>query len=84
MFDLLITHGEYNMLNKIMCKLNNFKKDESGASAIEYAVMAALLVVIIVFGINLLGSSDNEATGLGGAFKSITNEMPTPDAAPAP
>ena len=48
------------MLNKIMCKLNNFKKDESGASAIEYAVMAALLVVIIVFGVSLLGSGTDD------------------------
>lgn len=76
MFDLLINHGEYNMLNKIMCKLNNFKKDESGASAIEYAVMAALLVVIIVFGISLLGSGESgSTTGIDGAFTNIANTL---------
>lgn len=61
------------MLNKIMCKLNNFKKDESGASAIEYAVMAALLVGVLVAAILLLdfGSMFTNVTeavnGAGGA-----------------
>lgn len=61
------------MLNKIMCKLNNFKKDESGASAIEYAVMAALLVGVLVAAILLLdfGSMFTNVTdtvnGVGGA-----------------
>ena len=69
------------MLNKIMCKLNNFKKDESGASAIEYAVMAALLVVIIVFGISLLGDGEGgETGGLDGAFQGIVDELPQPAA----
>lgn len=75
MFDLLINHGEYIMLNKIMCKLNNFKKDESGASAIEYAVMAALLVVIIVFGVNLLGSGTSESKGIGNALGKIGDKL---------
>ena len=63
------------MLNKIMSKLNNFKNDESGASAIEYAVMAALLVIIIVFGISLLGDKGNTTQGLGGVFNNIKTEL---------
>ena len=60
------------MLNKITSKLAALKNDESGASAIEYAVMAALLVVIIVFGISLLGSgTSGSTTGIDGAFKTI-------------
>ncbi|RNL64596.1 Flp family type IVb pilin [Zhongshania marina] len=58
-----------------MSKLNNFKKDESGASAIEYAVMAALLVVIIVFGVTLLGSGDSETAGIGNALGKIGDKL---------
>jgi pilus assembly protein Flp/PilA len=63
------------MLNKIMSKLNNFKKDESGASAIEYAVMAALLVVIIVFGIGLLGNGTDSGKGIDEAFSNIAETL---------
>ncbi len=62
------------MLNKITTKLTNLKNDESGASAIEYAVMAALLVVIIVFGIGLLGSG-NESAGIGKALGNIGDKL---------
>jgi Flp pilus assembly pilin Flp len=65
------------MLNKITSKLANLKKDESGASAIEYAIMAALLVVIIVYGISLLGTgSTGSTTGLDGAFQGIVDKLP--------
>ena len=63
------------MLNKITSKLNTLKKDESGASAIEYAVMAALLVVIIVFGIGLLGSGSSATKGIDGAFTGIACKL---------
>lgn len=66
------------MLNKIMSKLNNFKNDESGASAIEYAVMAAVLVVVILAAIYILGtgSTDGSGTaGLKGSFDNITDKI---------
>jgi Flp pilus assembly pilin Flp len=64
------------MLNKITSKLAALKNDESGASAIEYAVMAALLVVIIVFGIGLLGTGEDASTkGIDGAFKGIACKL---------
>lgn len=67
------------MLNIITSKLNNLKKDESGASAIEYAVMAAILVGIIVLGIALLGTGASDDGGLGEAFNTIATKMnPTP------
>ncbi|MBB5187345.1 Flp pilus assembly pilin Flp [Zhongshania antarctica] len=62
------------MLNKITSKLAALKNDESGASAIEYAVMAALLVVIIVFGISLLGAGDENA-GIGKALGNIGDKL---------
>ena len=66
------------MLNKITSKLMNLKNDESGASAIEYAVMAALLVVIIVFGIGLLGSGSDSGKGIDQAFKDIADTLVEP------
>ena len=63
------------MLNKITSKLTNLKNDESGASAIEYAVMAALLVVIIVFGISLLGDGSSTTAGIGKAFNDIKTNL---------
>tara|TARA_R110000772_G_scaffold131761_7_gene240123 strand:+ start:54644 stop:54844 length:201 start_codon:yes stop_codon:yes gene_type:complete len=63
------------MLNKITSKLAALKNDDSGASAIEYAVMAALLVVIIVFGIGLLGDGSSESTGIGSAFSTIGDKL---------
>lgn len=66
------------MLNKIMSKLNNFKNDESGASAIEYAVMAAVLVVVVLAAVYFLGTGSDGATGTGGlkgSFSNITDKI---------
>lgn len=63
------------MLNKITSTLRKLNKDESGASAIEYAVMAALLVVIIVFGVSLLGSGSSTTAGIGKAFTDIATQL---------
>ncbi|MBW2939481.1 Flp family type IVb pilin [Zhongshania aquimaris] len=63
------------MLNKITSKLNNLKKDESGASAIEYSVMAALLVIIIVYGISLLGGGEDGTKGIEKAFTNVQTEL---------
>jgi Flp pilus assembly pilin Flp len=63
------------MLNKITSKLTALKNDESGASAIEYAVMAALLVVVIVFGVSLLGSGSSTTAGIGAAFSDISDTL---------
>jgi pilus assembly protein Flp/PilA len=43
--------------DKTMLKfVKNFIRDESGASAIEYALMAALIAVVIIGGAQLVGS----------------------------
>lgn len=63
------------MLSKITHQLARLKKDNSGASAIEYAIMAALLVVVIVFGVSLLGSGSSTTAGLGAAFSDISDSL---------
>ena len=45
--------------------VSRFIKDESGATAIEYGLIAALMAVIIITGIGLIG------TALGGKFATI-------------
>lgn len=38
---------------------NRFIKDESGATAIEYGLIAALIAVVIIGGVSALGTSLN-------------------------
>ena len=40
-----------------------FKKDESGATAIEYGLIAALISVALIAGASTLGTSLNETFG---------------------
>lgn len=46
-----------------------FAKDESGATAIEYGLIAALIAVAIIGAATLLG------TGLGNTFNFIGNKL---------
>ncbi|WP_022960049.1 Flp family type IVb pilin [Spongiibacter tropicus] len=42
------------MLKLISKGITKFRKDEEGASAIEYAIMAAVLIVAIIAAVGLL------------------------------
>jgi pilus assembly protein Flp/PilA len=46
-----------------------FLKDESGATAIEYGLIAALISVAIIAGASTLGNT------LSNTFKNISNQM---------
>ncbi|MCG6114373.1 MAG: Flp family type IVb pilin [Mesorhizobium sp.] len=49
-------------MNKLFAK---FLKDESGATAIEYGLIAALIALAIVTGAGLLGTAlDNQFSGI--------------------
>jgi pilus assembly protein Flp/PilA len=50
--------------------ISRFKKDESGATAIEYGLIAGLVSVVIVTALVLLGPK------LAGVFTSITTALP--------
>jgi len=52
-----------------------FAKDESGATAIEYGLIAALIAVAIIGAVSLLG------TQLQATFGKISAALPTADAA---
>ena len=47
-----------------------FAKDESGATAIEYGLIVALIAVVIITAVTTLG------TKLNAAFTSVGNKLP--------
>ncbi|MDY6923211.1 MAG: Flp family type IVb pilin [Pseudomonadota bacterium] len=49
--------------------VNNFIADESGATAIEYGLIAALIAVVIIAAVTALGTS------LSGAFGRIAGQL---------
>ncbi|MGF6154790.1 pilus assembly protein Flp/PilA [Ensifer sp. KUDG1] len=58
-------------MKKIFARL---MKDESGATAIEYGLIAALISVALIAGASTLGNSLNSTfNGLGGKLTSTTS-----------
>ena len=50
-------------------RLQRFRRDESGATAVEYAVMVGLIVITAIGAISQFGSSN------GGLFENIVIEF---------
>lgn len=50
--------------------VTRFLKDESGATAIEYGLIAALVAVVLVVGLTTLG------TKLNATFTSVAGKLP--------
>jgi pilus assembly protein Flp/PilA len=53
-----------------MKKLIAFFKDEEGATAVEYAIMVALIAAIIIGAVTTIGTKSNTA------FTTVGNQMP--------
>ena len=51
--------------------LSNLLRDDSGATAIEYGLIAALISVVIIAAVTLVGSN------LSGVFNSIATSLST-------
>jgi|SwirhisoilCB2_FD_contig_41_9940225_length_234_multi_4_in_0_out_0_1 pilus assembly protein Flp/PilA len=49
--------------------INRFLKNESGATAIEYGLIAALIAVVIITGVSAIG------TNLGTKFNTIASNI---------
>ena len=47
------------MLSKIKAKVANFLRREDGPTAVEYAVMLALIIVVCITAITTLGTNAN-------------------------
>ncbi|MBU4531643.1 MAG: Flp family type IVb pilin [Hoeflea sp.] len=54
--------------------IERFVKDESGATAIEYGLIAALISVALITGASTLGNT------LGDQFQSLSDKMNSADA----
>jgi pilus assembly protein Flp/PilA len=52
-----------------MEKIRNFFKDESGASAVEYGLLVALIAVVIITAVTTLG------TNLAGKFTEVSTSV---------
>jgi pilus assembly protein Flp/PilA len=57
------------MLSRISQNLSNFLKREDGPTAVEYAVMLALIIVVCISAITSLGSSTSAT------FSSVGNTV---------
>ena len=55
------------MLSKIREQVVNFLQKEDGPTAVEYAVMLALIIVVCLVAIQILGKNANSAFGTVGA-----------------
>jgi pilus assembly protein Flp/PilA len=55
------------MLTKFAAKVVDFLKAEDGPTAVEYAVMLALIIVVCLAAIQILGKNANSAFGTVGA-----------------
>lgn len=46
-------------MSKFTARVRNFLKSEDGPTAVEYAVMLALIVVVCIGGVTLVGTNAN-------------------------
>ena len=47
-------------MNKFMTKVANFINDESGPTAVEYAVMLALIIVVCITAVTAVGTQASD------------------------
>tara|TARA_B100000315_G_C14260710_1_gene444018 strand:+ start:118 stop:306 length:189 start_codon:yes stop_codon:yes gene_type:complete len=58
-----------NMTKKTMLFIKGLGKDRSGATAIEYGLIAALIAVVVITAVTLVG------TDLSNMFNNVSNSM---------
>ena len=68
------TSGRESFMNMF----TRFMKDESGATAIEYGLIAALIAVVIIGAVQLVG------TQLIATFTNVSTELTAANTAPTP
>jgi pilus assembly protein Flp/PilA len=55
------------MFSRYYDRIRHFLKTEDGPTAVEYAVMLALIIVVCILSIQILGKNANKAFGMVGA-----------------
>lgn len=69
---------------RVMKLVRSYAKDESGATAIEYGLLAALVGVMIIAGVRSTGDSINGVLGKAKAGLGTPSEPPPPAPPPQP
>ena len=64
--------GKFPIMKTLMLKVRRFFKSEDGPTAVEYAVMLALIIIVCLVAITAVGTQasttfSNVASSLGGA-----------------
>ena len=59
-------------MKSLIQNVRNFVREEEGATAIEYGLLAALVAVVIIAAVQELGGS------LQGTFESVANKLNPP------
>ena len=58
-------------MKKLITKVQKFIQAEDGPTAVEYAIMLALIVIVCIAAVQAVGTAAN------GAFQNISSEMST-------
>ena len=58
-------------MKKLITKVQKFMQAEDGPTAVEYAIMLALIVIVCIAAIQLVGQAANDA------FENVAGEMST-------
>ena len=58
-------------MNAFALKVKNFLVNEDGPTAVEYAVMLALIIIVCIASIQLIGTNANAT------FNSVASKLPT-------
>lgn len=56
-------------MSKIICEVKRFLSSEDGPTAVEYAVMLALIVVVCLTAVSTIGTNSSTT------FKSVGNKL---------
>jgi len=65
-----LAHGRFDREDIVSKFLSKFVRDESGATAIEYGLIAALVAVVLVTALGAMGNK------LSGTFNKVTTSLP--------
>jgi pilus assembly protein Flp/PilA len=69
--NLVLANVEENAVKSPVLAIQRFVRDDSGATAIEYAIIAGSIFLFIVMGVQLFGNQ------LGELFQSVTSGIAT-------
>jgi pilus assembly protein Flp/PilA len=62
-----LKEGKPVMFSRFYGRICHFLKAEDGPTAVEYAVMLALIIIVCILAIQILGKNANKAFGTVGA-----------------